>query len=503
LTGWTWLAAVLATIALIVVGLRLWVWRASRRRNEAGIPTDGRGWLMGGFVVRRVWRRGWLRLRMLVVARRHHAEMAHAAHVESAEEAAKLMGNMKGVFMKLGQIVSFADDALPAQAKASLQTLQKDAPPMAFKLVRQVIERELGGDLHARFKHVDEEPLAAASIGQVHRAQLRDGTDVVLKVQYPGVDAAIEGDLGAIGRMAGMIGAMRPSLDVPAVLAELRARIVDELDYRKEARSQALFAQLWDGHPMIRVPRVYAEHTTKRVLTSAFVRGFGFYDFVREADDREKRVAAAAIGDFVFDSMFCHLAYNGDPHPGNYLFHDDGAVTFLDFGCVKRFSPAQMSELMQFFRAICEGDRATHDAYIPKLGLVLPGRTWDHDKMWAQWRYHLEPYWSAGFVFSPEYLARAKIYMDPEFTKDFNLPPDMLFFTRITFGLNAISQQLGARGDFAAASRRYFYLDRAAPSGLGLEGIVVPRRFTELPWTRGAGEVVAEIEAAGELPALT
>ncbi len=499
MSGWTWLLIIVAILALPVVIFRVYSWRASRNRNEAGIMTSGRGVLMGRLIGRGVRRRIWLRMRMLVTRRHKRKAMEEAEHVKTATEAAALLGNMKGVFMKLGQIVSFAHDALPEQAKGALQGLQKDAPPMAFALVRGVIEAELG-ELGKTFKEVDEEPLAAASIGQVHRARLRDGTQVVVKVQYPGVDTAIEGDLKALGSMGGVIGALNPSLDVPAVLAELRARITDELDYRLECRNQALFRRLWEGHPLIRVPRVYSEHTTKRVLVTEYVRGFGFYDFLKEADAREKRIASATIADFVFDSMFCHLAYNGDPHPGNYLFHEDGAVTFIDFGCVKRFTTDAMADLMAFFKSTIEGDRGRHDELVMKLGLVRPGRSWDKDQMWNAWRYHLEPYWSGDFAFTPEYLARGREVMAPRNTKDMNLPPDLLFFTRITFGLNAIAQQLGSAGNFNQSARRHFYKDES-PSALGLLGVAIPDAFRRLPQLVGAGERVTTIEADGTLPA--
>lgn len=499
----TWLillAAVVASLAGIYLALVLWVRRAARRQNEAGIPTSGRGLLIGRLLGRRLFRKAWLRARMTLATRRRKEELAAKAGIRSAEEAVQLLGSMKGVFMKVGQIISFAHDALPEQARGMMQGLQKDAPPMAFELVRQVMEAELGGDLARRFKQVDEAPLAAASIGQVHRARLLDGSDVVVKVQYPGVDAAIAGDLVALQRMGKVIGTFSPAFDTESVLAELRARIQDELDYRLEGRSQALFRRLWEGHPKIRVPRVFAEHTTRRVLTSEHVRGFGYYDFLRESDDRDRQTASATIHDFVFDSMFCHLVYNGDPHPGNYLFHEDGAVTFIDFGCVKRFEPGSMENIKTFFRSIIEGDRATHDEYVPILGLVRPGRDWDHDNMWNHWRYHLEPYWSRDFTFTPEWVARGREVMAPRNTRDMNLPADLLFFTRITFGLNAIAQQLGSRGDFHQSARRHFYPDEDAMSALGLVGVDLPERFRRLPHLHPAGALVAAVESDGTLP---
>jgi predicted unusual protein kinase regulating ubiquinone biosynthesis (AarF/ABC1/UbiB family) len=426
--------------------------------------------------------------------------MDDKARVKTAEEAAALMGNMKGVFMKLGQIVSFADGALPPAAQAALSKLQQDAPPMDFQLARGVVEKEMGGDLGRHFKSFDEVPLAAASIGQVHRAKLHDGTDVVVKVQYPGVDAAIEADLGSIDRLGVMAAMVNKAVDFQSVLGELRLRLLEELDYRIEARNQELFRHLWAGHPMIRVPRVFTSHSRRRILTSEYVRGFTFYEFNKVADARERKIASAAIADFVFDSMFCHLVYNGDPHPGNYLFHDDGAVTFIDFGCVKRFAPDSMRDIKRFFRAIFEGDRATHEEYVHKIGLVRPGRPWDKDVMWETWRYHLEPYISESFAFTPEYVARAKHYASPENTKDMNLPPDLLFFLRITFGLNSIAMKLGSSGNFHQGARRTFYADPDAPSALGLEGVVVPDEFRFLTARANDGQRVSEIEASGVLP---
>ncbi len=497
---WVVLAVIAAVLVIAIVAWRFYLGRLARRRNQAGIITDGRSLLFGTMMVRRTFRRGWLRIRMIFASRERKKRMDDKARVKTAQEAAALMGNMKGVFMKLGQIVSFAHDALPDAAQKALSTLQQDAPPMDFTLARGVVEAELGGDLGRFFKSFDEVPLAAASIGQVHRARLLDGTDVVVKVQYPGVDAAIEADLGSIDRMGVMAAMFNKSVDFPSLLGELRLRLLEELDYRREARHQELFRHLWLGHPMIRVPRVFGSHSRRRILTSEYVRGFTFYEFNKVADARERQIASASIADFVFDSMFVHLVYNGDPHPGNYLFHDDGAVTFIDFGCVKRFAPDSMRDIKRFFRAIIEGDRPTHEEYVLKIGLVRPGRSWDKDVMWETWRYHLEPYTSQRFAFTPEYVARARHYASVENTKDMNLPPDLLFFLRITFGLNSIAMKLGSSGNFHQGARRQFYADVNAPSALGLQGVKVPDDFRLLPFRLTDGQRVAEIEASGVLP---
>jgi len=487
-----WIIAVAVFAALFVTYI---VWRiVSRRGNAAGIVT-GRGARtsqIGGLVVNRVFRRIWLRLRQTVATRKRKDELQKQFHIASATEAAAVLGNMKGVFMKLGQIVSFANDAMPPEAQEAMRALQKDAPPMSFELVRGVVESQLGHDLGKTFKHFDEEPIAAASIGQVHKAVLLDGQTVAVKVQYPGVDTAIENDLKATDQLAFMINAVNKTADMRAVVAELRDRLLDELDYTKEARNQQLFGRLWAGHPLIRIPRVYPELSRKKILVQEFCRGFGFYDFLKESKPAERQMAAYAIGDFVFDSMFRFLVYNGDPHPGNYLFHEDGAVTFLDFGCVKYFTPAFMIDLKRFFKSIIQNDRVVHEEYAHKIGLILPGHQLsveERDNMWEMWRYNLEPYSHDGeFVFSPEYIARARIVMAPERARRFNLPPDLIFFLRITFGLNSISQKLGASGNFRKSARRYFFDGQQGPALSDL-GVVLPAQFMEssvLPETQPA-----------------
>lgn len=433
---------------------------------------------IGALLGRSVWRRLRLGLRAVVATREHRAALRAQAHLETAEQVARTLGQMKGVFMKLGQILSFAVEGLPPEARAALASLQKDAPPMDFALARGVLERELGGDLGARFRHVDEEPIAAASIGQVHRARLRDGTDVVLKIQYPGVDEAIRADLRASSGLAMLIRSVNRSIDAEAIVAELRGVIESELDYRRELANQALFARLWQGHPLIRIPRVFPEHSRERVLCQAYHRGLGFTDFLAVANAAEKRLAIHVLHDFVFDSMNRFCVFNGDPHPGNYLFHEDGGVSFLDFGCVKQFRPEFIRDCQRMNRALCEGDRVTFAAQARNLGFVLPGRSLDADQLWGLFCYLGAPFVEdAEFAFSAEWLGRASEVMSPTGTWGLNLPRDFVFMNRITFGLNAIFHQLGARENFHRMTRRYFYPEEKAPPALARLGLALPERF--------------------------
>src|SRR5439155_11742127 len=194
--------------------------------------------------------------------------------IRTAEAVARELGNMKGAIMKAGQMISFIAEGLPPEAQAALATLQADVPPMAPSLAEQVIREELGRDPERLFLDWDPVPVAAASIGQVHRAVLRDGRVVAVKVQYPGVDRAIRSDLDNAEMLYAMFSAMAMrNLDVKGLVDELRARMVDELDYDHEARCQAEIGAIYAGHPFIHVPAVVPELSTRRVLTSDWVDG--------------------------------------------------------------------------------------------------------------------------------------------------------------------------------------------------------------------------------------
>ncbi len=475
-TGW-W---IVASIAVMIAALGAFVAVRARRKSAAGINTamSVRAAQVSRLAGKVLLRKAWLRMRMVVATRKRRRALREAHQLKTAEEAAAVMGNMKGVFMKLGQIVSFANDALPEAAKQALQGLQNDAPPMSWSVARGVIEGALGADLGRHFARVDETPLASASIGQVHRARLLDGAEVVLKIQYPGVDTAIENDLKLTGGLAAMVGGLYPNSDARAIVGELRERMLDEVDYLKEARNQALFHRLWDGHPLIRVPRVYPELTRKKVLVQQFVRGLGYYDFLDASTSAERTRAVYVLNDFVFDSLHRFHVFNGDPHPGNYLFHEDGGISFLDFGCIRFFDAGFIHELQSFNRAIAGQDRDAFDEAMHRLKLILPGKPYDRDFCWEFFQYHAAPFaLDREFPFTDEYLAEARAVMNPVKLRKLNLPPELVFFNRITFGLNAIFQQLGASANWHRLYRRYLFPAEEVPPSLAAHGVPLPGKF--------------------------
>ncbi|HRE92126.1 MAG TPA: AarF/ABC1/UbiB kinase family protein, partial [Myxococcota bacterium] len=466
--------------ALVIVGSVGVVFGAltllARRRNAAGIRSgmSARALTVSGLATRTAARKAALKVRSLVSGQAKKRELESRYHLKSAEEVAAVMGQMKGVFMKLGQVASFARESLPPEAKKALESLQSDAPPMS---VEGVVRAELG-PLGERFSDFEREPMAAASIGQVHRARLKSGEDVVVKVQYPGVDEAITADLRFTQGLVAMGSVLFRNTDTTGMIEEVKARLLDELDYRLEADNQSRFHAIWRDHPLIHVPRVFREHSAKKVLVQERIDGLGFNDFVSEATAEEKRLAMLVMNDFVFDSMHLFGIFNGDPHPGNYLFEPDGRVAFLDFGCVKRFEGPFLDELRALNRAIMARDEARFEAALRRTGIILEGRPYDREASWRFFDYHARPFArDAEFAFTSDYLLEAGEVMKVDNIKRFNLPRDLVFFNRITFGLNAIFARLDARENFHRYYRRYLYPEEDVPPALAHVGVELPSHF--------------------------
>jgi predicted unusual protein kinase regulating ubiquinone biosynthesis (AarF/ABC1/UbiB family) len=243
---------------------------------------------------------------------------------------------------------------------------------MSAELAAGVVTEELGLPPERAFARWDPEPIAAASIGQVHRAITLDGRAVAVKVQYPGIAETIAADLGNVALLRRMLRITAPSQDVDALIAELRERVLEELDYRREAENQRLLAAYYDGHPTIRIPGIISGLSARRVVTSELADGARFAA-LDGWSQHERDLAAETIYRFTFRSLYDVRAFNGDPHPGNYLFHGGGRVTFLDFGLVKHFTMAELQPLMQMARHLCvENDPEAFRRSMETAGFLRP-----------------------------------------------------------------------------------------------------------------------------------
>jgi predicted unusual protein kinase regulating ubiquinone biosynthesis (AarF/ABC1/UbiB family) len=368
-------AVLLGAAAIAAAGGVLGLLRSTRLRSGQALPqTRGQRGAALARLALRAGGRYTARSPQLVFAsvERRRGLRADLA-LRTAEEVAEELGAMKGALMKLGQMASYLDEGMPESFRATMARLQHDAPPMTPELAASVIREELGDAPERVFARWDPLPFAAASIGQVHRAITRDGRVVAVKVQYPGIARSIESDVRNVALLRRVTRAAFPGLDTRSLVEELAERLREEVDYRIEADNQELFATYYEGHPVIHVPHVLPELSTARVLTAGLVSGARFDEAVTWSQ-RERDLAAETIHRFVFRSLYRLHAFNGDPQPGNYLFHGGGRVSFLDYGLVKRFTAEDLAPLEDAARLLAlEGDGEGFRDALERAGFLQRG----------------------------------------------------------------------------------------------------------------------------------
>lgn len=395
--------------------------------------------------------------------------------LESAEDVARTLGAMKGAFMKAGQVLSFIDDGLPDPVRAALSALQDSAPPMSAGLAEEVIRAELGADAREVFRRWDPVPVAAASIGQVHRAVLHDGRAVAVKVQYPGIDELVLADLAQLDLGRLVMPALYPNMDARAVADELLSRLTEELDYCVEAANQRHFADWYRDHPFIHIPDVVDALSTKGVLTTDFADGERFARMVERSQAARDR-AGEIIFRFVLRSIGDYLAFNGDPHPGNYLFERSGAVTFLDFGLVKRLTRQSRDDTISSvvlaavepdadaLAALCErmGYFAAGNPLPKELILEFSALLWGH--VARDGPFTVTSQWSSGVVRT--FLLKGERFRVLD--RYGGLPTDSVILQRITVGLLAVLGRLNATADWHRITRE-IWLGEESATALGEE----------------------------------
>ncbi len=392
-------------------------------------------------------------IRSLGADEERKAELQEEFQLRTAQEVTAALGNMKGALMKLGQMISYLHEGLPEPVREAMAQLQSDAPPMAPELAAGVIREELGADPTELFAQWDPTPLAAASIGQVHKAQLHDGTWVAVKVQYPGVDEAIKADLASLPQFFGMISLMAKGLDPEPLVAELQERLAEELDYRLEATNQQLFADAYRGHPFIHIPDVIAAHSTQRVLTTELAEGARFEEVLTWPEE-ERSLAGETIYRFVFRSLYLLEAFNGDPHPGNYLFGRGGRVTFLDFGLVKRYSTEALESFEDMTRAmVTSPDPKRYRAAIEAAGFLRPNapvtdaQVVEYFGHFYEFLLDRDAVSTFGGQYAADTVARYFDFNGPfkDVIQHADMPPEYVLIQRINLGLYALLGRLGAK----------------------------------------------------------
>ncbi|HET9721006.1 MAG TPA: AarF/ABC1/UbiB kinase family protein [Solirubrobacteraceae bacterium] len=393
--------------------------------------------------------------------------------VEAAEQIVSVLGTMKGAAMKVGQVMSFLDPGfVPEEYRDEFQrklaALRDAAPTVTFRQMRRVIEEELDDPLDEVFREFDEEPIAAASIGQVYRAVLNDGREVAVKVQYPGVAAAVRADLQNLGMILRLAKRIAPGLDPQAVGSEIRSRIEEELDYELEAQNQRTLARIFRGHPFIVVPGVITSLSRERVLVSEYVRGTGFEELKGYPQEDRDRIGEI-IFRFYFGCLYRHHQFSGDPHPGNSMLLADGRMAFFDFGLFKRMPEGAVELEKEVVRATIEGDAGkimrlgTEVGFFPEPEKFDPQRVLEHFRVATSW-YTVD----REVALTPDVATQVLIDMSDPRSEYFgqlrheSAPPDHIFGRRMEVLTLAVLAQLRTRANFHRIAREWFYGDPPA-----------------------------------------
>jgi predicted unusual protein kinase regulating ubiquinone biosynthesis (AarF/ABC1/UbiB family) len=382
-----------------------------------------------------------------------------------AKQAAETLGTLRGLAAKIGQMASYVDGLVPEEHReayeTALSTLRAQAPTSSSAAIRQVIEEDFGAKVDDLFADWDDTPIASASIGQVHRAKTSDGLEVAVKVQHPGIHKAIESDLAnasILETLAAAGGARR--FQTKEVLAVIKARFREELDYALEAERITYFAEVHAGDPTVRVPHLVPSRSSKRVLTTAFVRGKTFDEACAASVD-ERRAWAETMWRFVFKGNLVGGKFNADPHPGNYIFHDDGKITFLDYGCVQEITPERLQAARVIHRAAMLRDEAAFSVGVTRMLQSKPGPL--EDMAVAYTRECFKPIFESPFLMTRDYAASLVGGMKdmallarkmPE-RELFVMPADMVFINRLQFGFYSVLARLDVAVDFAAVEAAF------------------------------------------------
>jgi predicted unusual protein kinase regulating ubiquinone biosynthesis (AarF/ABC1/UbiB family) len=382
----------------------------------------------------------------------------------TADQLFTVLGELKGGAMKLGQAMSIFESVLPDELvgpyRETLVRLQDAAPPMTMRILGSVMSEELGPGWRAEFREFDDLPVASASIGQVHRAVWSDGTDVAVKIQYPGAAKALRSDLRQLSRLARMFSVLAPGIDIKPLLAEIEARVNEELDYELEASAQRVFATEFDGDPDFAVPHVV--HATTRVLVTTWMDSeASLAQVIRDGTQGDRDHFGGLYARFLFTGPARTGLLHADPHPGNFRVIEDGRLGVVDYGAAARLPDGLPRPLGELLRRAVDDDWAAVADGLRAEGFLLPHTRFDAPAL----RDYLGPFLDSArteeFAFTRKWLRKQAVRVATPNQENIsnalklNLPPEYMLLHRVWVGGIGVLCQLETTLPFRALLEEY------------------------------------------------
>jgi predicted unusual protein kinase regulating ubiquinone biosynthesis (AarF/ABC1/UbiB family) len=425
--------------------------RARFRDDEVAVPTGRFG---------RLWRTG---RSAAGVARAVLGSRDRPIDVDAIAKLTSRLGELKGIAMKAGQVVGYIDPSLPPELRELFSVLQTQAPASPWTDVEAIVRAAFGDRAQALLAGLGRTPIAVASIGQVHRGQLPDGTEVAVKVRHPGIETALRADFANASTGAVFARMFPGGGNVRDAIAEVRTAMLEECDFALEATRQQQFADWYRDHPTLVIPEPIATWCAPAVLTTTWRSGRSLDELLSSDSPQATRDRiGTALFELFVGTLYRHGAFHADPHPGNFAIRNDDRVVIYDFGCMRTFESAVVVALADLVAAVRADDPAMIDDALRALGAVPPARPRAREHVRRLLRGFFAPLLVRGpHAVGAGDMLSTELLRDKRTILKLALPSSLIFLFRLRFGLYAVLARLGAIADWGAIESHWAAQARA------------------------------------------